>query len=173
MEYSGRLLPDSLEPAGYSDKSGDLNRASSAGSTTSSSFHDSALASVRHPALLRHASPPKEAESERSAPVAKGCFLLAERKRGRVTGMTRDGADTGEYLKLDRGFESGSLHRRVGCEPDFLDHVGADARSRPLPLRRMLRSPTTAWKVGELLGWVISRRAPDDVNQANSGTPPF
>jgi hypothetical protein len=29
-------------------------------------------------------------------------------------------------------------------------HVGADARSRPLPLRRMLRSPTTPWKVGEL-----------------------
>src|ERR1700736_3787293 len=45
MEYSGRPLPDSPEPAGYSDKSGDLNRASSAGSTTSSSFHDSALAS--------------------------------------------------------------------------------------------------------------------------------
>jgi hypothetical protein len=112
VEYSGRLLPDSLEPAGYSDKSGDLNRASSAGSTTSSSFHDSALASVRHPALLRHASPPKEAESERSAPVAKGCFLLAERKRGRVTEMTRGGADTGEYLKRDRGFESGSLQRR-------------------------------------------------------------
>jgi hypothetical protein len=28
----------------------------------------------------------------------------------------------------------------------------------------MLRSPTTPWKVEELSGRVISRRAPDDVN---------
>ena len=31
----------------------------------------------------------------------------------------------------DRWFESISLQRRVRCEPDFLDYVGADALSRP------------------------------------------
>jgi hypothetical protein len=33
----------------------------------------------------------------------------------------------------DRGFESGSLQRRVNCEPDFIDHGCADACS---PLTR-------------------------------------
>jgi len=54
---------------------------------------------------------------------------------------------------LGAAFDKGGaclLQRRVRCEPDFLDPRFADARSRPLPLRRMLRSPTTPWKVGEL-----------------------
>jgi hypothetical protein len=33
----------------------------------------------------------------------------------------------GAARKWDREFESGFLHRRVQCEPDFLDHVDADA----------------------------------------------
>src|SRR5260221_342370 len=83
--------------------------AASAGSTTSSSFHDSARLRPA-PALLRHGAPQEEA-GERVIP------FLAERKRGRVTEMTRGGPDTVECLNRDRGFESGSLQRRVVCKP--------------------------------------------------------
>src|SRR5580693_10743134 len=43
--------------------------------------------------------------------------------------MTRGGPETGECLKRDRGFESGSLQRRVLCEPDSLDQDGENLPS--------------------------------------------
>jgi hypothetical protein len=46
---------------------------------------------------------------------------------------TRDDPD-GEYLKRNRWFESGSLHQRVCCEPDFLDPPSSSLNSRDTTL---------------------------------------
>src|SRR6267142_5723066 len=41
-------------------------------------------------------------------------------KRGKVRGDDKGRSQGGEYLKRNRWFESGSLQRRVSCEPDVL-----------------------------------------------------
>jgi len=54
----------------------------------------------------------------------KGVSVLAEGKRGKGHGDDKRRSRDGEYLKRNRGFESGSLQRGVWCEPHFLDQGG-------------------------------------------------
>jgi hypothetical protein len=65
--------------------------------------------------LMRYAAPSK---------CSGGWWSATRRSRGTVT-ETRGGPGDGDYLKRDRGFESGSLQRGVSCEPNFLE-AGAE-----------------------------------------------
>ena len=49
----------------------------------------------------------------------KGVSVLAEGKRGKGHGDDKRRSRDGEYPKRNRGFESGSLQRRVHCELSF------------------------------------------------------
>src|ERR1700731_1185164 len=70
----------------------------------------------------------------------------------------------------DRGFESTSLHRRIACEPDFLDQARRLCDWRDALLRQGGMTRRALWMAGHV-GRAFSRRAHDGRKDDEAASP--
>ena len=72
-------------------------------------------------------------DSNYRSPGRERVIPFGDGEAGNGHGFNRMRSRGGEYLKRDQGFESISLQRRVGCEPDFGGAPGSGISSAQHP----------------------------------------